>query len=69
MSCTLIRFAEIPTVISTVLTPTQGIQQLINTTDSFHLPNGVTTSLEAPLNAALAQLTTPACNQLNAFLN
>jgi len=33
----------------------------------------VTTSLEAPLNAALAQLNhnhdTPACNQLNAFLN
>ncbi|MGB6531379.1 MAG: hypothetical protein WBF33_25000 [Candidatus Nitrosopolaris sp.] len=60
-------------VISTVLTPTQGIQQLINTIDNFHLPKGVTTSLEAPLNAALAQLNlnhdTPACNQLNAFLN
>ena len=57
----------------TVLTPTQGIQQLINTIDSFNLPKGVTTSLEAPLNAALAQLNsnndTPACNQLNAFLN
>jgi|SRR5215469_217026 len=25
-------------VISAVLTPTQGIQQLINTIDSFHLP-------------------------------
>jgi spore germination protein YaaH len=38
-----------------------------------HLPKGVTTSLEAPLNAALAQLNrnhdTPACNQLNAFFN
>jgi hypothetical protein len=60
-------------VISTVLTPTQGIQQLINIIDNFHLPKGVTTSLEAPLNAALAQLNrnnpTPACNQLNAFLN
>jgi len=60
-------------VISTTLTPTQGIQNLINTIDSFHLPKGVTTSLEAPLNAALAQLNrnhdTPACNQLNAFLN
>ena len=57
----------------TVLTPTQGIQQLINTIESFNLPKGVTTSLEAPLNAALAQLNrnhaTPACNQLNAFLN
>jgi hypothetical protein len=60
-------------VISTTLKPTQAIQQLINTIDSFHLPKGVTTSLEDPLNAALAQLNrnndTPACNQLNAFLN
>jgi DNA-binding beta-propeller fold protein YncE len=60
-------------VISATLKPTQVIQQLINTIDSFHLPEGVTTSLEAPLNAALAQLNhnhdTPACNQLNAFLN
>ena len=60
-------------VISTVLRPTQGIQQLINTIDSFHLPKGVTTSLEVPLNAALAQLNhnhdTPACNLLNVFLN
>jgi len=50
-----------------------AIQNLINTIDSFHLPKGITTSLEAPLNAALAQLNrnnpTPACNQLNAFLN
>jgi hypothetical protein len=55
------------------MTPTQGIQRLIGTIDSFHLPKGVTTSREAPLNAALAQLNrnhdTPACNQLNAFLN
>jgi YVTN family beta-propeller protein len=54
-------------VISTTLTPTQAIQKLIKTIDSFHLPQ------EAPLNAALAQLNrnhdTPACNQLNAFLN
>ncbi|HYA82443.1 MAG TPA: hypothetical protein VEH06_03200 [Candidatus Bathyarchaeia archaeon] len=60
-------------VIPTTLTPTQAIQQLINTINGFHLPKGVTTSLEAPLNAALAQLNrnhdTPACNQLNAFLN
>jgi DNA-binding beta-propeller fold protein YncE len=60
-------------VISTTVTPTQGVQNLIDTIDSFHLPKGVTTSLEAPLNAALAQLNrnhdTPACNQLKAFLN
>jgi DNA-binding beta-propeller fold protein YncE len=43
-------------VISTTLTPTQAIQKLINTIDSFHLPKGIATSLEAPLNAALAQL-------------
>ena len=39
----------------------------------FNLPKGVTTSLEAPLNAALAQLShinnVAACNQLNAFSN
>ena len=44
-----------------------------NFINGFNLPKGVTTSLEAPLNAALAQLNrnhdTPACNQLNAFLN
>jgi DNA-binding beta-propeller fold protein YncE len=60
-------------VISTTVTPTQALQNLINTIDSFHLPKGVTTSLEAPLNAAIAQLNSnhqiPACNQLNAFLN
>ena len=44
-------------------------QDLIGTIDSFHLPKGVTTSLEAPLNAALAQLNRNHCNQLNAFLN
>src|SRR5262249_27468970 len=57
----------------TVITPTHGIQNLINTINSFNLPKGVTTSLEAPLNGALAQLNSnnhaPACNQLNAFLN
>ena len=59
-------------VISTNLTPTQAIQKLINTIDSFDLSKGITTSLEAPLNA-IAQLNRnhhiPACNQLNAFLN
>src|SRR5215469_14650987 len=62
-----------PTPASYICTPTQAVHQLINTIDSFHLPKGVTTSLEAPLNAALAQLNrnhdTPVCNQLNAFLN
>jgi hypothetical protein len=57
----------------TVLTPTQAIQKLINTIDSMQLPTGTTTSLEASLNAAMKQLDrnnqTPACNQLNAFLN
>jgi len=57
----------------TNLTPIQAIQELINTIDSFDLPKGVITSLEAPLNAAIAQLNRnhhmPACNQLNAFLN
>jgi hypothetical protein len=60
-------------VISTTLTPTQAIQNLINTIDSFHLPKGITPSLEAPLNAAVNQLNhnnnVAGCNQLNAFLN
>jgi hypothetical protein len=57
----------------TVLTPTQAIQKLINTIDSFNLPTGTTTSLEAPLNAAITQLghsnNVAACTQLNNFLN
>jgi hypothetical protein len=57
----------------TVLTPTQAIQKLINTIDSFNLPTGTTTSLEAPLNAAITQLShnnnAAACTQLNNFLN
>jgi hypothetical protein len=57
----------------TVLTPTQAIQKLINTIDSFNLPTGTTTSLEAPLNAAITQLghnnNAAACTQLNNFLN
>jgi len=43
-------------VIFTTLTPTKGLQNLVNTIDSFHLPKGVTSSFEAPLNAAMAQL-------------
>jgi hypothetical protein len=57
----------------TVLTPTQATQKLVNTIDSFHLPKGVTTSLVASLNAALAQLNRnnhiAACNQLTASLS
>jgi YVTN family beta-propeller protein len=57
----------------TILTPTQATEKLIGTIDSFHLPRGVTTSLSAPLNAAITQLNrhnnAAACNQLNAFLN
>jgi hypothetical protein len=57
----------------TVLTPTQATQKLINTIDSFNLPTGTTTSLEAPLNAAITQLShnnnAAACTQLNNFLN
>jgi YVTN family beta-propeller protein len=57
----------------TVFTPTQAVQNLINTINSFNLPKGVTTSLEAPLNAAITQLghnnNAAACNQLSAFLN
>jgi len=37
-------------IISTTLTPTQAIQKLINTIDSFHLPKGVTTSLDRRLS-------------------
>ena len=55
------------------LTPTQATQKLINTINSFHLPRGVTNSLEAPLNAAITQLNrhnnVAACSQLTAFLN
>lgn len=55
-----------------VLTPTQRIQKLINIIDSFNLPK-VTTSLKAPLNGAIKQLShnnnLAPCNQLNAFLN
>lgn len=57
----------------TVLTPTQATQKLIGTIDSMQLPTGTTTSLEAPLNAAINQLNgnnhIAACNQLNVFLN
>jgi hypothetical protein len=60
----------------TILTPAQGIQQLIQLIQSMGLNHGTQTSLTAPLNAALSQLTKnnpssvgTACNQLNAFVN
>ena len=57
----------------TILTPQQAVQNIINTIDNMHLSHGTTTSLEAPLNAALSQLNrnnhAAACNTLDAFLN
>jgi YVTN family beta-propeller protein len=59
-----------------ILTPAQRIQQLIQLIQSMGLNHGTQTSLTAPLNAALSQLTNnnpnsvgTACNQLNAFVN
>lgn len=61
------------TFIWTVLTPPQATQKIISTINSMNLPRGTTTSLEAPLNAALSQLNrnndVAACNLLNAFLD
>jgi YVTN family beta-propeller protein len=58
------------------VTPAQGIQQLIQLIQSMGLNHGTQTSLTAPLNAALSQLTKnnpnsvgTTCNQLNAFVN
>jgi YVTN family beta-propeller protein len=60
----------------TLLTPAQGIQQLIQLIQSMGLNHGTQTSLTAPLNGALSQLTKnnpnsvgTTCNQLNAFVN
>ena len=57
----------------TILTPQKAVQNIINTIDNMHLPHGITTSLEAPLNAAISQLNrnngVAACNTLNALLN
>jgi hypothetical protein len=59
-----------------ILTPAQGIQQLIQLIQSMGLNHGTQTSLTAPLNAALSQLTInnpnsigTACNLLNSFVN
>lgn len=57
----------------TVLTPTQGIEQLIQLIKSMNLDHGLQTSLIASLNAALGSLNhnnhISACNQLSAFVN
>jgi 6-phosphogluconate dehydrogenase len=57
----------------TILTPSQAIQNIINTINNLHLSKGTTTSLEAPLNNAIKQLNrnhdVPVCNLLNAFLD
>jgi len=59
-----------------ILTPAQGLQQLIQLIQSMGLNHGTQASLTAPLNAALSQLTNnnpnsvgTACNQLNSFIN
>ena len=61
------------TFIWTILTPSQAVQNIINTIDNMHLSRGTTTSLEAPLNAAIRQLDrnndVVACNSLNAFID
>lgn len=57
----------------TVLTPTQGIQQLIHVIQTMGLSQGTQASLIAHLNAALAALASnnnpTACNVLGAFTN
>ncbi len=58
----------------TVLTPKQAIQKIVDTIDIMHLSKGTTTSLEAPLNAAIRQLSRDnnnlaTCNLFDAFLH
>jgi YVTN family beta-propeller protein len=57
----------------TIITPSQAVRNIISTIDNMHLSHGITTSLEAPLNAALNQLNrnnhAAACNTLDAFLH
>src|SRR5437867_4312128 len=53
--------------------PDQLISDLIDTIESFNLPQGIANSLEAKLTAAQASLaagdTTAACNEIGAFIN
>lgn len=54
-------------------TPAQATQQLINLVNSMNLPHGIANGLDAKLNAALDSMnrgqSTPAKNQLGAFIN
>ena len=56
-----------------VCDPAQVISGLIRLKDSMNLPNGITNSLDAKLNAALDSVNrgndNAAVNQLNAFIN
>jgi hypothetical protein len=56
-----------------VLTPAQGVEQLIQLIKSMNLDHGLQTNLIASLNAALDSLNhnnhVSACNQLSAFVN
>lgn len=57
----------------TVQTPQQALQSLITLKENMGLPQGITTSLDAKLNAASDSLSSDkantAKNQLNAFIN
>jgi PKD repeat protein len=57
----------------TILTPAQGIQQLINLKESMNLNQGLSNSLDVKLNAALNSVNSghnsTAKNQLNAFIH
>jgi YVTN family beta-propeller protein len=60
----------------TILTPAQGIEQLIQMINGMHLNLGTQTSLDAQLNGILTMLSLPsnnnqlpACPHLNAFVN
>jgi hypothetical protein len=53
----------------TVITPAQGIQNLITTITSMGLPAGVANSLSAPLNNINTNNLSAACGKLDAFVN
>ncbi|MDE1812922.1 MAG: hypothetical protein KGH85_08695, partial [Thaumarchaeota archaeon] len=58
---------------ATVQTPLQALQSLITVKENMGLPHGITTSLDAKLNAASDSLDSgdgkTAKNQLNAFIS
>ena len=61
------------TSILTVETPAEAVQSLINLKESMILPHGISTSLDAKLNAALNSINSgnnnASTNQLNAVIN